>query len=62
MSEIFYIQEDGQKREATEEETKQIILDQTEYEAYQLKSKETRESALAKLAALGLTEEEIAAL
>jgi hypothetical protein len=62
MSETFYIQEDGQKRKATSEEAAQIIIDQQAYANLELEAKAVRESALAKLEALGLTEEEIAAL
>jgi hypothetical protein len=65
MSETIYISEDGIQREATPEELAQFELDKAE----RLASKESieakiaaRGSALAKLAALGLTEEEIGAL
>jgi hypothetical protein len=65
MSETIYIQEDGEMREATEAELAQFEIDR---EAEQLRVQEqeakaaARNSALAKLAALGLTEEEIGAL
>jgi DNA-binding NarL/FixJ family response regulator len=65
MAETIYIQEDGEMREATEAELAQFEIDR---EAEELRVQEqeakatARESALAKLAALGLTEEEIAAL
>ena len=65
MTEKFYIQEDGEKREATPEEVAQILADQEVYatlDAEQAAKIASRESALAKLAALGLTEDEIAAL
>jgi DNA-binding NarL/FixJ family response regulator len=61
----IYIQENGEKREATEAEIAQFAKDRIA--ADKLKAEEearlaARESALAKLAALGLTEAEIAAL
>jgi DNA-binding NarL/FixJ family response regulator len=65
MSEKIYVQEDGEMREATPEELAQIVADQQEAAtraAEELAKAEARTSALAKLAALGLTEEEIAAL
>jgi hypothetical protein len=62
MSETFYVQEDGQMREATPEEAAQIVADQEAYANAELVATALRESAHAKLAALGLTEEEIAAL
>lgn len=59
------IQIDGVVREMTEEEYQAYLVDQ-EIVTAELSSKESKlaskESALAKLAALGLTEEEIAAL
>jgi hypothetical protein len=63
MSEIIY--EDGFEREASEQELLQFKKDKEESEkSLNLISdrKQARDSALAKLAALGLTEEEIAAL
>ena len=61
----IYIQENGKKREATEAEIAQFVKDRIE--ADRLKAEQdakiaARQSALAKLAALGLTEDEIAAL
>jgi hypothetical protein len=65
MSETIYVQEDGEMREATSEEVIEILAIQKTAEAKaaeELAKVEARTSALAKLAALGLTEEEIAAL
>ena len=69
MSAIFYVQENGQHREANEQETKSILEiqkkaleEQRLFEAEQEAKAQARNSALAKLAALGLTEAEIAAL
>jgi len=59
------IQIDDLVREMTDEEYKSFLTDEataSEYEAKKNFKVEARESALAKLAALGLTEEEIAAL
>jgi len=53
------------EREATKEELAQMKLDLAEYEASKIKEeavKSARTSALAKLAALGLTPEEISAI
>jgi DNA-binding NarL/FixJ family response regulator len=65
MSEIIYISEDGIQREANSEELAQFDIDKAERasikESIQAQNA-ARQSALAKLAALGLTEEEIAAL
>jgi DNA-binding NarL/FixJ family response regulator len=65
----IYIQEDDNRREATADEVKAIEADRLrlgKLEAQELADeaakKAARESALAKLAALGLTEAEIAAL
>ena len=61
----IYIQEDGKKREATEKEIEQFAIDRIAQETLQAEQDAkiaARQSALAKLAALGLTEEEIAAL
>ena len=65
MSEAIYVNEDGVQREATMEEIQQFESDKLE----RLDIQESidariaaRQSALAKLAALGLTEEEIGAL
>ena len=65
MTEKIYVSEDGVKREATPQELAQLEIDKATQEIYQaeLEAKITaRQSALAKLAALGLTEEEIRAL
>jgi DNA-binding NarL/FixJ family response regulator len=65
MSEKFYIHENGEKREATPEEVVSFLELQegcAESKAVEEAQAAARESALAKLAALGLTEEEIAAL
>ena len=69
MSEIIYIQEDGKKRKATAEEIAQMEKDRAEYEAEQrlieaeqTKKEADRESAMAKLKKLGLTDDEITAL
>jgi DNA-binding NarL/FixJ family response regulator len=65
MSETIYIQIDNEKMEATGEVLEQILKDRAEAElaeSARLAKIAARESALAKLAALGLTEEEIAAL
>jgi hypothetical protein len=65
----IYIQEDDNRREATADEVKAIEADRSalaKTEAKELADatakQAARESALAKLAALGLTEAEIAAL
>jgi hypothetical protein len=69
MSEIVYVQENGKKRKATAEEIAQFKKDRAEFEAEQSRieaeqqAKEAaKESALAKLAALGLTEDEAKAI
>jgi hypothetical protein len=69
MSEIIYVMEDGKKREATTKEIAQIEKDQAEdAEAQRLIEAETtakaqaKESAMAKLRKLGLTDDEIAGL
>jgi hypothetical protein len=69
MSEIIYVMEDGKKREATAKEIAQIEKDQAEdAEAQRLIEAETtakaqaKESAMAKLRKLGLTDDEIAGL
>lgn len=59
------IQIDNLVREMTDEEYKSYLAIQAEVEDIQAKRQakaDARESALAKLASLGLTEEEIAAL
>jgi DNA-binding NarL/FixJ family response regulator len=69
MSKTILIHENGETREATEQEAKELLETQAQaqkeqslIEAKQLEKDSSRASALAKLAALGLTEEEIAAL
>jgi hypothetical protein len=69
MSEAIYIHENGETREATGLEKTELLEAQTKaqqeqalIEAEQLAKANSRASALAKLASLGLTEEEIAAL
>jgi SMC interacting uncharacterized protein involved in chromosome segregation len=65
MSEIIYVQENDQKREATEQELAQMKIDQVAFKKAEdvLKAKEAaRKSAIQKLIELGLTEEEIASL
>jgi hypothetical protein len=65
MSEIIYVQENDQKREATEQELAQMKIDQVAFKKIEeaLKAKEeARKSAIQKLIELGLTEEEIASL
>lgn len=65
MTEKIFVQVDNEVMEATGEVLEQILKDRAdaELEALALEErKATRQSALAKLAALGLTEEEIAAL
>jgi hypothetical protein len=69
MSEIIYVIEDNKKRKATAEEIAQIEKDRAEalereklFEAEQTKKDADRESAMAKLKKLGLTDDEIAAL
>jgi hypothetical protein len=69
MSEIIYVQDNGKKRKATAEEIAQIEKDRAEFEAEQSRieaeqqAKEAaRESAIAKLSALGLTEDEVKAI
>jgi hypothetical protein len=59
------IQIDNVVREMTDEEYEAYLADQAAFEAYQSEQEAkvaARESALAKLAKLGLTEEEIRAL
>jgi Holliday junction resolvasome RuvABC DNA-binding subunit len=69
MSEAIYVHDSGKKRKATAEEIAQIEKDQAEaleaqklFEAEQTAKAEARESAMAKLAALGLSDEEIQAI
>ena len=59
------IQIDSLVREMTDQEQKAFIAEQSAFEAFKLEQAakvSARQSALAKLAALGLTEEEIKAL
>ena len=69
MSEIMYVMEDNKKRKATAEEIAQFekdVADEAErkrlIEAEQQAKEEAKASAMAKLATLGLTDEEISAL
>jgi hypothetical protein len=65
MTDKLFIQIDDEVREMTEDEKKSYLKDIAAIEAKEAESKakvEARESALAKLAKLGLTEEEIASL
>jgi hypothetical protein len=69
MSETIYVSDNGNKRKATAEEIAQFEKDRAEYEAEQERIKaeqtakaEAKASAFAKLAALGLNENEINAI
>jgi endonuclease/exonuclease/phosphatase (EEP) superfamily protein YafD len=69
MSKPIYIHENGETREATEQEAIELSKDQAQaqeeqriFETEQLQKTNARTLALAKLAKLGLTEDEIAAL
>jgi len=69
MSETIYVQEGTKKRKATEEEIAQFEKDAAEYAETQrlieaeMQAKQAKlDSAKAKLTALGLDEEEIAAI
>ena len=65
MTEKIFVQVDNEVMEATGEVLEQILKDRAdaELEALALEERKAiRQSALAKLAALGLTEKEIAAL
>jgi predicted Zn-dependent peptidase len=65
MTEKIYVQINGERIEATGEILEQILKDQSEWETQQLAEQArlaSRKSALAKLAALGLTQDEIDAL
>jgi ribosomal protein L9 len=68
-SEAIYIQVDGKRTEAKNEVLEQILKDRAEFEAEQARieaeaqAKQAKlDSAKAKLAALGLDEEEVAAI
>jgi hypothetical protein len=69
MSEIIYVSDNGKKRKATAEEIAQIEKDQAEaleqarlIEAETTAKAQAKESAMAKLRKLGLTDDEIAGL
>jgi hypothetical protein len=69
MSEIIYIHENGKKRKATAEEISQFEKDAAEaaeserlIEAETTAKAQAKESAMAKLRKLGLTDDEIAGL
>jgi hypothetical protein len=69
MSETIYIQEDSKKRKATPEEIAQFEKDAAEFaeqqrliEAETTAKAEAKESGMAKLRKLGLTDDEIAGL
>jgi hypothetical protein len=65
MSEKLLIQIDNEVREMTEDEKKSYLKEIAAVEAKEAEAKakeQARESALSKLAKLGLTEEEIASL
>jgi DNA-binding NarL/FixJ family response regulator len=62
MTETIYVQIDDLKRKATPEELAQIAKDTAEHLQNEETKATARQSALDKLAALGLTEDEIAAL
>jgi hypothetical protein len=69
MSETIYVSEDNKKRKATAEEIAQFEKDRAEYEETQrlieaetTAKAEAKESGMAKLRKLGLTDDEIAGL
>jgi hypothetical protein len=69
MSEPIYVQDNGKKRKATAEEIAQFEKDRAEFaeqqrliEAETTAKAEAKASAMAKLAALGLSDEEIQAI
>jgi len=69
MTQTIYVQENGKKRKATDEEITQIEKDAAEalereklFEAEQTAKAEAKASAVAKLTALGLNENEINAI
>jgi hypothetical protein len=69
MSDIIYVHENGVRREATADEAEYILatqndfmLKQAEIEAKAEAEQTARENAIKKLADLGLTADEVAAL
>jgi hypothetical protein len=69
MIETIYIHENGKRRKATAEEIAQFEKDRAEaveqqrlIEAEQLKKEQDKDSAMAKLKKLGLTDDEISSL
>jgi len=69
MSEIIYVNDNGKKRKATSEEIAQFEKDNLEaeeqkklFEAETTAKAQAKESAMAKLRKLGLTDDEIAGL
>jgi hypothetical protein len=69
MTETIYVMEDGKKRKATAEEIAQFEKDAADeaernrlIEAEQTAKAEAKASAMAKLAALGLNDEEVQAI
>ena len=69
MTETIYVMDNGVKRKATAEEIAQFKKDAAEalererlFEAEQQAKEEAKDSAMAKLKKLGLTEEEISSL
>jgi len=65
MTEKIYVQINNERIEATGSVLEQILKDRADWEAQQLVEQAklaSRQSALAKLAALGLTQDEIDAL
>ena len=69
MSKTIYVSEDGKRRKATAEEIAQFEKDQAEalerasvIEAETAKKEADRASAIAKLSALGLNEDEVNAI
>jgi DNA-binding NarL/FixJ family response regulator len=69
MSETIYISENGNRREATADETAYILKTQQELQTQSAVQEQStadaitaRQSAIAKLAKLGLTADEISAL
>jgi Holliday junction resolvasome RuvABC DNA-binding subunit len=69
MSETIYVTEDNKRRKATAEEIAQFEKDRADFEAEQSRieaeqqaKEEAKASAMAKLSALGLSEEEVQAI